>query len=45
MLEGYLKARTEHFMVLKTQYWSLIIFKLLITASMLIKTPLEIPAM
>lgn len=36
MLEGYLQARTDHFMVLKTQYWSLIVFKLLITASMLI---------
>lgn len=35
LLEGYLEARTEHFMVLKLQYWSLIIFKLLITASML----------
>jgi ATP-binding cassette subfamily B protein len=36
MLEGYLKARTEHFHVLKFQYWSLILFKLLITAAMLI---------
>ena len=36
MLEGYLKARTEHFLVLKFQYWSLILFKLLITAAMLI---------
>jgi len=36
MLEGYLKARTEHFFVLKFQYWSLILFKLLITAAMLI---------
>jgi ABC-type bacteriocin/lantibiotic exporter with double-glycine peptidase domain len=36
MLEGYLQARTDHFMVLKTQYWSLVVFKLLITASMLI---------
>lgn len=33
---GYLDARTEHFNVLKFQYWSLIVFKLLITASMLI---------
>lgn len=36
ILEGYLKARTEHFQVLKFQYWSLIFFKLLITAAMLI---------
>ena len=36
LLEGYLKARTEHFYVLKFQYWSLIFFKLLITAAMLI---------
>ena len=33
---GYLDARTEHFQVLKFQYWSLIVFKLLITASMLV---------
>jgi ATP-binding cassette, subfamily B, bacterial len=36
ILEGYLMARTEHFQVLKFQYWSLIFFKLLITAAMLI---------
>jgi ABC-type bacteriocin/lantibiotic exporter with double-glycine peptidase domain len=36
LLEGYLEARTDHFNVLKLQYWSLIIFKLLITAAMLI---------
>lgn len=36
MLEGYLKARTDHFHVLKFQYWALILFKLLITAAMLI---------
>ena len=35
-MEGYLQARTEHFYVLKFQYWSLIFFKLLITAAMLI---------
>jgi ABC-type bacteriocin/lantibiotic exporter with double-glycine peptidase domain len=35
LLEGYLEARTDHFNVLKLQYWSLIIFKLLITAAML----------
>lgn len=36
MLEGYLNARTDHFHVLKFQYWALILFKLLITAAMLI---------
>lgn len=36
LVEGYLHARTEHFHVLKFQYWSLIFFKLLITAAMLI---------
>lgn len=36
LVEGYLQARTEHFYVLKFQYWSLIFFKLLITAAMLI---------
>jgi ABC-type bacteriocin/lantibiotic exporter with double-glycine peptidase domain len=36
ILSGYLEARTEHFYVLKFQYWSLILFKLLITAAMLI---------
>lgn len=36
LVEGYLTSRTEHFNVLKLQYWSLIIFKLLITAAMLI---------
>ena len=36
LVSGYLDARTEHFHVLKFQYWSLIVFKLLITASMLI---------
>jgi ABC-type bacteriocin/lantibiotic exporter with double-glycine peptidase domain len=33
---GYLESRTDHFDVLKFQYWSLILFKLLITATMLI---------
>ncbi len=33
---GYVKARTEHFKVLLSQYWSLIVFKVLIIASMLI---------
>lgn len=36
LVEGYLVSRTDHFNVLKLQYWSLIIFKLLITAAMLI---------
>ncbi len=36
LLNGYLKARTSHFKVLEIQYWSLIMFKLLITAAMLI---------
>jgi len=35
-LTGYLKARTSHFRVLLTQYWALIIFKVLITAGMLV---------
>lgn len=34
-LGGYLDARTEHFKVLRFQYWTLIGFKVLITASML----------
>jgi ABC-type bacteriocin/lantibiotic exporter with double-glycine peptidase domain len=36
LLEGYLSSRTKHFEILKIQYWSLILFKILITASMLI---------
>jgi ABC-type bacteriocin/lantibiotic exporter with double-glycine peptidase domain len=35
-LEGYLNSRNRHFEILKLQYWSLVIFKILITASMLI---------
>lgn len=35
LLKGYLGARTDHFVVLKFQYWSLILFKLFITAAML----------
>lgn len=35
-LEGYLDSRNRHFQILKLQYWSLVIFKILITASMLI---------
>ncbi|HMO32615.1 MAG TPA: ATP-binding cassette domain-containing protein [Lacibacter sp.] len=33
---GYIDARTRHFKVLLVQYWSLIIFKVLITAGMLV---------
>lgn len=36
LVDGYLEARTDHFDVLKFQYWSLILFKLLVTATMLI---------
>lgn len=36
LLEGYLDSRTRHFEILKIQYWSLIIFKIFITGSMLI---------
>jgi len=36
LVVGYLHARTNHFRILLTQYWSLIGFKILITAGMLI---------
>ncbi len=36
IVQKYLTARTSYFKVLLTQYWSLISFKLLITAAMLI---------
>lgn len=36
LVSGYLKSRTTHFSVLLWQYWSLIGFKVLITAAMLI---------
>ena len=36
IVSKYLKARTSYFNVLLTQYWSLISFKLVITAAMLI---------
>ncbi len=36
LLEGYLYARNRHFQILKLQYWSLVVFKILITAAMLI---------
>jgi ABC-type bacteriocin/lantibiotic exporter with double-glycine peptidase domain len=35
-VEGYLRARTNHFKILLSQYWSLIVFKVLITLSMLV---------
>ena len=35
-VEGYLESKTAHFKILTYQYWSLIIFKLMITAAMLI---------
>jgi ABC-type bacteriocin/lantibiotic exporter with double-glycine peptidase domain len=35
-LEGYLNSRNKHFQILKLQYWSLVVFKILITAAMLI---------
>lgn len=35
-VSGYLDARTAHFRVLKFQYWGLVTFKVLITATMLI---------
>ncbi len=36
LVNGYLKARTNHFHILLLQYWTLIGFKVLITAAMLI---------
>ena len=36
LVTGYLEARTSHFKILLIQYWSLIAFKVIITASMLI---------
>lgn len=36
LVTGYLQSRTRHFHILKLQYWTLIVFKLLITAAMLI---------
>jgi len=36
LVAGYLGARTSHFRILVVQYWSLIAFKVLITATMLI---------
>lgn len=36
LVGNYLTARTQHFKILLTQFWSLISFKVIITASMLI---------
>lgn len=36
LVSGYLEARTSHFKILILQYWTLIAFKVLITAAMLI---------
>jgi len=36
LVKGYLVSKTKHFEILKFQYWSLIVFKLLISAMMLI---------
>jgi ATP-binding cassette subfamily B protein len=36
LLVGYLHSRNRHFQILKLQYWSLVVFKILITAAMLI---------
>jgi ATP-binding cassette, subfamily B, bacterial len=36
IIEGYLESRTAHFKILNTQFWSLIAFKVLIVAIMLI---------
>jgi ATP-binding cassette subfamily B protein len=36
LVTGYLDARTRHFRILLMQYWALIVFKILITAGMLV---------
>ncbi len=36
LISGYLDSRTAHFKILNTQYWSLVGFKVLIVATMLI---------
>ncbi len=36
LMSGYLRARTRHFNILIIQYWALIVFKLFITAAMLV---------
>lgn len=35
-VSGYLDARTSHFKILQYQYWTLIIFKVLVTTAMLV---------
>lgn len=35
-LEGYLDAREKHFRILKIQYWTFVIFKTIVTATLLI---------
>jgi len=35
-VSGYLDARTEHFKVLKIQFWAFVMFKVIITAALLI---------
>lgn len=36
LVSGYLDARAEHFKVLKIQYWAFVMFKVVITAALLI---------
>ncbi len=36
LVSGYLDARAEHFKVLKIQFWAFVLFKVLITAALLI---------
>lgn len=36
LVSGYLDARAEHFKVLKIQYWTFVMFKVIITAALLI---------
>ena len=36
LLTGYLNRRTAHFKILLTQYWTLIVFKVIITTAMLV---------
>jgi ABC-type bacteriocin/lantibiotic exporter with double-glycine peptidase domain len=36
LVKGYLDARTSHFRILQLQYWTLVMFKVVITAGMLV---------
>ncbi len=36
LVSGYLQSRTSHFKILLSQYWTLVVFKVVITAAMLI---------